>query len=349
MTILYIGDSNYASTSFHRASALERLGHSVVVQNPYLACNGQLQNSIVNKLHFISGYRFLQTTIHNWLTTVIQEAEKPDLIWVDSGELIGETSLQLLQKSAVPIVLYNVDDPTGARDGNRFKSLLKALPYYDLTVAVRPETAHEYTKLGAVRSLLVYRSYDEVAHKPFESQSAIPAQFTSDIAFIGTWMRHEKRDEFLLKLIQNGLPVSIWGDRWNKSPHWNVLKPYHKGGALGGRDYVAAIQGAKICIGMLSKGNRDQHTQRSLEIPFIGGLFCAERTPEHLAMYAENEEAVFWNDADECVAQCRELLADDQKRERIRKAGMDRVRANQVGNEDICRKIIDELKQNRLL
>jgi spore maturation protein CgeB len=139
--------------------------------------------------------------------------------------------------------------------------------------------------------------------------------------------------------------VSIWGGRWQKSPSWNRLKPYFRGGGLGGRDYVAAIQGAKICIGMLSKGNRDLHTQRSLEVPFVGGLFCAERTSEHQKMYQEGVEAVFWSDAIECARVCNELLANDSLRESIRLAGMKRVRLLGVGNEATCETILENAFQ----
>ncbi|RRB04263.1 CgeB family protein [Larkinella rosea] len=347
MTIVYIGDTNPSSTAFHRFLALKRLGHRVTIYNPQEACQGDLQGFLSAKIHFRTGYQLLQNRIGKWLTGVIDKTA--DLVWVDSGELIGPSVLKKVKATGVPVILYNVDDPTGPRDGGRFKSLLKALPFYDLVVVVRPETERECRQLGASKVLRVCRSYDEVAHKPYDTIDEIPAQFRSEIAFIGTWMRYEKRDEFLLKLIQNGLPVAIWGDRWQKSPHWNALKDHYRGGALGGRGYVGAIQGAKLCIGMLSKGNRDLHTQRSLEIPFIGGLFCAERTAEHTAMYREDVEAVFWKDVDECIVKCREMLADEQKRESIRLAGMRRVRENKVGNEDICTQILAELEIHQLI
>jgi len=103
---------------------------------------------------------------------------------------------------------------------------------------------------------------------------------------------------------------------------------------------VAAIQGAKLCLGLLSKENRDLHTQRSAEIPYAGGLFCAERTSEHRQLYTEGAEAVFWSDAEECIQACRRLLADEPLRERIRIAGMHRIRALGLGNESICRQIL---------
>ncbi|HTE33824.1 MAG TPA: glycosyltransferase, partial [Chryseolinea sp.] len=71
-----------------------------------------------------------------------------------------------------------------------------------------------------------------------------------------------------------------------------------------------------------------------------GGLFCGERTSEHTYLYKENEEAVFWSDAAECAKACLDLLKNNARREAITVAGMRKVRDLQLGNEDICKKIL---------
>lgn len=40
-------------------------------------------------------------------------------------------------------------------------------------------------------------SYDEVEHAPLNFSEKIEECYHSDVAFIGTWMRHEGRDKFL--------------------------------------------------------------------------------------------------------------------------------------------------------
>ncbi|WP_247237851.1 glycosyltransferase [Telluribacter sp. SYSU D00476] len=343
INILYIGDDNPFSTSYHRASALKRLGHSVISLNPKNAVRG-LEGPIISKLHFHTGYKLIQRNVRAWLLYNIENINKVDLIWINGGELLGKECIQILKRKECPIILYNNDDPTGGRDGSRFNSLLDTISDYDLCVVMREINVPEYKSLGAKKVISLTMSYDEVAHQPFESYEVIPAQFRSEVAFIGTWMRHEKRDKFLIELLRQGVPVSIWGSRWQKSPYWNLLKDNYRGGALGGRDYVAAIQGSKVCIGMLSKGNRDLHTQRTLEVPYAGGLLCAERTTEHQNMYVEGLEAVFWSDANECAMLCKKLLANNKLRESIRFAGMKKVRALGVGNEDVCRKILNAVQ-----
>ena len=339
--ILYIGNSNFSSTSYQRAKALERIGHEVMLCDPYL----HLDNSgIWQKIHFKTGYKLIQGSLEKWINSTKQLLFNPNLIWINGGELFGPNCIYALKELNVPIILYTNDDPTGKRDGYRFASLLQSLPFYDLCVVMRNIQEIEFKIIGAKEVLRLFMSYDEEAHKPFCNSIEIDSKFHSDVAFIGTWMRHESRDRFLLDLIDDGIPISIWGNRWEKSPFWQNLRQNYRGGALGGRDYVAAIQGSKICLGMLSIGNRDLHTQRSFEIPFIGGLLCAERTSEHQYLYEEGVEAVFWKDSKECSGLCKVLLNDAELRNSIRIRGRNKVLALNAGNEDVCRNIINKLR-----
>ena len=341
-SILYLGDNHPGSTSRHRAEALVRLGHEVHTEDPYDASSGIRGGGLENAIHYRTGYRFVQGRVRKWIGRVLSQATAIDVILVDNGEFFGPSVLRQLKASGKPVILYNQDDPTGKRDGRRFDLLRKALPLYDLVAVCRTQTRNEAIALGAIKVILVRMGYDEVAHRPFDSVEDIPEQFRSQIAFIGTCMPGENRDAFMLHLIEQQLPVSIWGGRWEKSPHWEKLKPYFRGSSLSGRDYVAAMQGAEICIGLLSKGNRDLYTTRTFEIPYAGGLFCGERTSDHQAFYQEGEEAVFWADAAECAVVCKRLLSDDVLRQNIRAAGAAKVRRLQVGNESLVATLLKE-------
>jgi spore maturation protein CgeB len=105
--------------------------------------------------------------------------------------------------------------------------------------------------------------------------------------------------------------------------------------------YAVAIQSAKVNLGLLSRGNRDLHTQRSFEIPSLGGLFCAERTEEHLLLYEENKKAVFWSNAEECAAKCRALLADEAWRRSVAKKGHLRYLKNGWTNEKVAETLLE--------
>jgi spore maturation protein CgeB len=77
----------------------------------------------------------------------------------------------------------------------------------------------------------------------------------------------------------------------------------------------------------------------------LGALLCADRTPEHTAMYREGEEALFWRDAAECAAVIRRYLGRREERAAIAAAGARRVRANGHGNEQIVARALRALAE----
>lgn len=344
LRILYLGDDSPGAIMRPQVEALRRIGHTVHHRD-WSQVSRELRHPLLSKVHFRTGYRLLKGRALKWLKAMLADSPVVDLVWIDSGELFGPEAIQYIKGRGINCILYCIDDPTGPRDGHRFALTRRAIPEYDLCVTTRPETEQEMKDLGCKNVLRVWKSYDEIQHAPFEDTNDIPEKFRSEVVFIGTWMRHEGRDRFLIKLIDAGISVSIWGIRWQKSPFWNRLKNHWRGSAVSGRDYVSAIQGSKICVGLLSHGNRDLHATRSLEVPYAGGVFCAERTSDHLKLYREGEEAVFWSSPEECIVRCRELLGDDSLREKMRIAGMKRVRELKVGNEDICRQILASIRR----
>jgi hypothetical protein len=143
------------------------------------------------------------------------------------------------------------------------------------------------------------------------------------------------------------MPLAIYGNRWQRAKEWETLRPYWRGPGLhNDDDYAKAVQGAKVCIGLLSKGNRDSSTTRSFEIPHLGAPFCAERTEEHLELYTEGEEALFWDNAEECAAQCSRLMNDEPLRTRIAAAGRARCLRNGTTNEVILGRILARALQH---
>ena len=263
-----------------------------------------------------------------------------DLVYVDGGQFISPQMIATMRKRCDRIVNYNIDDPFGSRDGRKWRLYLKSVPFYDLLIVVREENVSEAQRSGAKRVLRVYRSADEVAHAPRTITADDLKQWKTDVLFVGTWM--PERGRFLLQLVELGVPLSIRGDHWARAKEWQQLHPFWRGPAIYEDDYAKAIQGADVLLGMLSMGNRDQHTSALVfEIPYLGGVLCAERTPEHCDLYREDEEAVFWSSADECAEKCFALLNDAGLRRRIA-GGRLRCIMNRTTNEAVMRRIIEE-------
>lgn len=343
MDILYIGRRE--GTSYHRAQALRRLGHSVTIVN--------LRRILIEKTPGLSSYllsRWIRHTgalfLERWFLKGFQSSaiwgRTFDLVHVNDVAAVGPSLAEELKTRSDRLSCYVNDDPFGDRDGPKWRLFLKAVPKYDLITVIRETNVHEAYDYGAKDVYRVYRSADEVVHAPHEINREDREEWGSKVAFAGTWF--PERGPFMKRLIECGVPLTIRGDRWQKADEWNTIEPYWEGPALEGRDYTKFLQCADICLGLVSKGNRDLHTGRSVEIPYSGSLLCAERTNEHRHLYEEGEEAVFWDDAKECAEVCFDLLSDNRRLQEIARSGRQRCIENGHTNENVMKKIVERIR-----
>jgi spore maturation protein CgeB len=334
LSILYLGVDH--GTSRHRVDSLRRLGHNVCVVDP----EGLLPyppTAVGYWMHRGRG-SFIGGSARRRVLNEIGSREF-DLAFVNCGMLVDRTLVSELRQRCGAVINYNNDDPFSPRDGGKWRYYLDALPVYDLVVVVRECNVGEARAAGAQDVMRVYMSADDAAHAPRPLTEDDKREWGSSVAFIGTWM--PERGPFLRRLIELGVPLAIFGDRWHKADEWPLLHPHWRGpGLFADGDYAKAVQCAEVCLGLLSKGNRDLSTTRSFEIPHLGGVLCAERTSEHLDLYREDEEAVFWDGPEECAEKCRRLLADEAFRMRLSEAGRERCVRNQTTNGQILDRVL---------
>ena len=330
LKILYLGTGR----SWKRANAFRRLGHEVRFIDPQ---NLFPLKNLVGRLTYLTGGVFFEHFLTRRIISLIRH-QNFDILFIDSGELMGPYFLTKLRKFSKLILNYTTEDPFGKRDKNKWYLYVKAVPYYDLLAVMRETNIAEAYAHGARKVLRVFMSADEL-EGPRVITPEDRARFNHEVLFIGTWM--PERGPFLAQLLEGGIPLSLYGDGWQKAPEWPTLQSVWQGPAIYGDDYIKAIQMAKISLGLLSKGNRDWHTTRTFEIPYCGGLLCTERTSEHLQFYRDGVEAVYWSDASECLEKCRELLKNDKMREEIAKKGRLRCLSNGIFNENVLEKILE--------
>lgn len=333
--ILYIGPDS--GTSRHRFHAFQRLGHEVRLVDTFKAFSS---SGLVTRWGFQTGYLGLEQVITDFVLSSIGK-EVFDVVWVDNGETVGKQLAEALKRRCGYILNHNLDNPFTARDGRRWRLFHQALPYYDLFATPRASTRDSAVARGAARAIAVHFTADEVIHRPVSLSDEERSMFSSSVAFIGTWM--PERGPFLKQLADRGVPLRVFGPRWHKAPEYKHLSSIVTCRSLNDSDYVKAVAGSEIAIGLLSLGNQDLHTTRSLEIPAIGSLLCAWRTSDHEELYLDREEAAFFDTADECADICLSLLADKAKLKSMRVAGHARNARNNRFNEPLCSEILRTL------
>lgn len=333
LRIFYIG--TISGTCLDRANAYRRMGHEVV----HLDMRQWLPPSAwIDRITWRIGGHVFSPWLAKRMAQEVRTQQPFDLCHVDNGEWVTPEVINVLRHACGQVINYNIDDPTGPRDRARFSAYRRAASSYDLLAVVREENVEECGRLGARRVLRVWRSADEVSHSPRPMNTKTRKEWESEVLFLGTWM--PERGPFLLKLIQLGVPLSIRGAHWQKAPEWDRLRHHWIGGPVRGDEYAYAIQSAKVNLGLLSKGNRDMHTTRSMEIPALGALLCAERTAEHQRLYVEGQEAVFWRDAKECADVCLDLLRDEGRRLQLMERGHQRYLQSGYANESVLKRIL---------
>jgi len=333
MKILYLGDDHPFSTSRQRADALVRLGHKVEHHHPHDFIPPWYWLARINVR---TGYRLFSRRIHQGLAARLQNSTW-DLVWIDSAAELPPSFYLWLRAKGRPVVSYVLDNPFVPRDHRKWDLYKKSLSLQDLTVFPREESRAAAAKHGAPRPVYLYQSYDPVAHHPDRASGVDPGN--GGVVFVGTWM--PGRGEVMVSLARKGLPLVIHGNDWPRAPEWPALRRCWAGPSIYGADYVRAIRGARIALGLLSKGNQDLHTTRSVEIPFMGGaVFCAERTPVHQALYREGEEAFFWEDPRECAEICLKLWGEPETCRSVSAAGREKVMRMGLSNDEVLAGIL---------
>jgi len=269
-------------------------------------------------------------------------AKSWDLLWVDGGPELSPGFYRWVRRRGKPIANYNCDNPFVPRDHRKWDLYKKCLPFHDLTMLPRHQNIRQAAEHGAKSPFLVSHCYDPVAHDPAQIRDV--HRGSRPLLFIGSWM--PERGPFMAALIKAHLPLQIFGDHWAKAPEWKVLRDAWQGPAIYGPGYVRLILEGQVALGLLSAGNEDDHTQRSLEIPFIGGAaFCAQRTSRHQEMYREGREAVFWDSPEECAAQVRLLLQNHEQVITMSQRARARVLKLGLSNDEVLAKALAKLEE----
>jgi hypothetical protein len=322
MKIVYVGQLWEGGTCRMRLRALRALGHTAhgvdtTATSSAQGLRGGLQ-TIASKLSYLLDL----TRVGQRLLEACREV-KPDLVWIDKGQLVGpRTLLQLKEVSPEAVLVhYNPDDPFGAYGKAGWRTFLRALPCYDIHFVTRQENIGEYRALGARTVIRAQRGFCPDTHKPLNLVGSEREELGGRIGFIGSY--EEKRSEALRRLAHAGLAVRVWGDGWERMRDVPA-KLGIEGRSLLGDVYVRGINSFDINLCFLRCANRDKQNSRMFEIPACGAFMLAERTDEDVELFEEGREAEFFDSPEELIDKARFYLEHEDLRRAFAEAGRGR-------------------------
>ena len=302
--------------------------------------------SLLERVFYRLGYPEDKQRVNQQLIEKVKQ-EKFNVLWVEKCLCLWPKILRQIKAIQPNIILvwYSGDDMFARHNQSAY--FRTGLSLYDLVVTTKSYNCDldELPALGAKRVYFVDKGFDKHLHAPIELTEYDRERFGADVGFIGTF--EQERASSMLYLAEHGIKVRIWGNGWQQfsklHPHINLQienKPIYV------QDYQKAICATKINLCFLRKLNRDLQTDRTMEIPACSAFMLAERTTEHLRLFEENKEAVFFDnsDNDELLTKVKHYLAHDEERLSIALAGYQRCHRDDYSHEHRLRDVLKQIE-----
>lgn len=348
LAVLFAGDLNPYSNSYSRLKAFERLGARVSSISHTAAGNaetGYATPSIAFRLAWKLG---IQLDTENAGRRLLRDAPgfSPDLIWIEKGNMIRPGVLRQLRALCPGAVLASYSDDDMYRRANRSRAYKRCLGEYDIVFTTKSYNAapRELPRLGARRVVMVDKAYDPDQHFPVTLTPEEEAWLGADVGFIGSY--EADRAAAMLHLAGSGVRVRVWGNGWDSFRGDGPNLAVERRALVNTADdplYSKGICATRINLAFLRKANRDLHTDRSIEIPACGGFMLAEHSDEHVRLFEDGREAVFFRSPDELVETVRYYLRHADERRAIAAAGRRRCVESGYRHEDRVAFMLDAI------
>lgn len=313
--VLYVGQMWTGGTCLARANVLRARGWEVIPfdVSGYLSAGSRVSRSLQHRLLIGPDIYRLNTD----LLASIKDSTKPDVVWVDKGRSIFSSTIDEIKRYTGAYLVHYTPDPAFTVHISRH--FRRAISTYDLCITTKRYELQQYEEAGAKETLFTYQGVDDRFWKIKECGDISGSGRRGSI-FIGHYEPHY--EDMLDKLARKKVPLTIWGDGWNRKVQGrSPLTDCIRGEGIWGDTYAQKISGAEIGIGLLSKMCPDQFTTRTFEIPAAGTMLLAERTPEHLELFQEGKEADYFSSHDELCEKASFYLRNGKARTSIAKSG----------------------------
>ncbi len=295
-----------------------KIGHEVQfieVQNMFY---DYYYKNALNKIYFRLGISNIYEEINN---SVLDQTKNKlyDLIWVFKGMELYPNTLKTLKKRSKKLINFNPDNPfifsgRGSGNSNVTNSIKLFDEYftYDLNVKIRLEV--EY----GINCTLVPFGFDQ----DLILASDLPnSEEEKSVCFVGNPDKY--RAQILLSVLNNGLPLNVFGNNWSRYLKHPLVKCYD---AIYEKQFYHMLKKYRVQLNIMRIHNPDSHNMRSIEIPGCGGIMLAPRTTDHVEFFEEGKEAFFYTNTESIVNQAKIILEmDSQKINEIRIAAKEKV------------------------
>lgn len=266
-----------------------------------------------------------------------------DMLWLDKGLTIDpETLAEIKHRDGrTRVVGYSPDDMLARH--NHSRQFLDSLAWYDAFFTTKSYNVKELMERGCRAVFFVDNAFDPSTHRPVTLTSREKKALGGGVGFIGSY--EQERAASMRVLARAGIEIRVYGGNWIRRGRKRVPELKIEGKAMIAGDYAKVICAFDVNLHFLRKINRDQQTTRSIEIPACGKLMLAERTPEHLTLFEDGKEAVFFESDDELSDKTEFYLKNPALAKKIGQAGRERCLRSCYSNYHRIKHILKTVSQ----
>jgi glycosyltransferase involved in cell wall biosynthesis len=235
----------------------------------------------------------------------------PDIVLAQTwATLIDPVAFDAARRGGAVVVNLSLDDRhqfRGRREGFGWSGTLGLIGHVDLALTAAPECVHWYEAEGCAALYFPEASDPDIFH-PIPILPKL-----HEVSFVGG--RYGIRERTVGALRRAGIKVAAFGSGW-------------EGGRIDNEAMIRLFAQSKVVLGVGTIGHCTDFYAlklRDFDAPMSGSAYLTHDNPDLAALYDIGRDIATYRDADECVDRARALLADDDAREAMARAGRERA------------------------
>lgn len=335
LKIVIIGSFKWSQYAPALYSGFLGLGHEVfkIDYDDYVSKDNGLVAKIQSRFHIGFGICKYNRDIKKKIKEV-----SPDFIFLYRCYSVYNSTLKIAKKSNSKIFSYNNDDPfSGIPSKEYYRYFIANARLCDATFVYRKKNIDDFKTIGVNNTHLLLPYYIKTENFYTNDEKDIP------IAFLGHY-ENDGRDLYIKKLIDNNIPVTVFGDEaWRTSPLFNDIKHCYLP-AVRGAEYNKMLNRVNIALIFFSKINKDTYTRRCFEIPRTKSVMLSEYSEDMNRLFPEGEYAFYFKNTEELVDKSRYLLSNPMLVELVAERAYNRIHEMKCSEIDRAHQIIEIYK-----
>lgn len=116
------------------------------------------------------------------------------------------------------------------------------------------------------------------------------------------------RADLIMGLAENGVPLTLFGNNWDKWISLQKTADIHYHPAIYKNDFNETATRYRVQLNSFRPHNENSHNMRTFEMPGLGCIMVAPKSDEHEILFKDGKEVLLYKNKVELVTQTLKIL-----------------------------------------